>query len=170
MRIQSKDLLKLWDAPEHGRLTAKQISLRLPVGIAARVAALCELYPNKNRTQVISDLLSTAFSDLEEGFPAEKGSVLYETTVGEVLYEDVGIRRRYYELVHDFICVLEREAGREEPTVADRPIVLEDGTADVISDSVSKIPELREARLKEGQGRLDELEKRERVTQEKNKK
>ena len=42
------------------RLTAKQSSFRLPVHVAATLSALCELYPNKTRTQNVGDLLATA--------------------------------------------------------------------------------------------------------------
>jgi hypothetical protein len=58
--MQPSDLHSVWSMPDNTRLTAKQYSFRLPVHVAAKLAALCELYPNKTRTQIVGDLLATA--------------------------------------------------------------------------------------------------------------
>jgi CRISPR/Cas system Type II protein with McrA/HNH and RuvC-like nuclease domain len=42
-----------------------------PTHIAAKIAALAELYPQKNRTQIVSDLLTAAIDDLEKNLPQE---------------------------------------------------------------------------------------------------
>ncbi len=49
--MDPKYLAKVWDAPDHSRLTPKQISIRLPILVAAKVSALCELYPGQARAK-----------------------------------------------------------------------------------------------------------------------
>jgi hypothetical protein len=49
--MKAADLVNLWNAPDNSRLTTKQLSFRLPVHVAAKLPALCDLYPNKNRTE-----------------------------------------------------------------------------------------------------------------------
>ncbi|RTL28978.1 MAG: hypothetical protein EKK47_15015 [Burkholderiales bacterium] len=61
--MKSKDLHSVWSAPDNSRLTAKQYSFRLPVHVAAKLAAMGEMYPNKTRTQIVGDLLSTAIDE-----------------------------------------------------------------------------------------------------------
>ena len=59
--MQTSHLHDLWATPDNSRLTSKQFSFRLPVHIAAKIAALCEIYPQKNRTQIVADLLAHGF-------------------------------------------------------------------------------------------------------------
>ena len=69
--MQSKDLVKLWNAPDNTRLTPKQKSIRLPLHVAAKISALCEIFPKKTKTDIIGDLLATALDDVEEGLSSE---------------------------------------------------------------------------------------------------
>lgn len=41
--MKASDLVTVWSAPDNSRLTAKQYSFRLPVHVAAKLAALEEL-------------------------------------------------------------------------------------------------------------------------------
>jgi hypothetical protein len=67
--MRPEDLLKFWDSGENARLTVKQYSIRLPIHVAARIAALCEMYPKKTRTDIIGDLLACALDQFEAGLP-----------------------------------------------------------------------------------------------------
>lgn len=67
--MKTDQLHDLWTSPDNSRLTTKQFSFRLPVHIAAKIAALCEVYPQKNRTQTVADLLTTAIDELEKQLP-----------------------------------------------------------------------------------------------------
>ena len=67
--MDTKGLREMWDAPENGRLTKQQFSFRLPIDVAAKLFALEELYPGRTRTQLISDLLNLALTDLELQLP-----------------------------------------------------------------------------------------------------
>ena len=56
--MKASDLVTVWSAPDNSRLTSKQYSFRLPVHVAAKLAALEDLYPTRSRTQLVGDLLA----------------------------------------------------------------------------------------------------------------
>ena len=62
---QPGNLTALWAGPDNSRLTSKQYSFRLPVHVAAKIAALEEMYPQRSRTQIVGDLLSAALEGVE---------------------------------------------------------------------------------------------------------
>lgn len=66
--MKASSLHDVWAYPDDTRLTPKQYSFRLSIHVAAMVAALCGLYPQKSRTQIITDLLTSALDDLEKTF------------------------------------------------------------------------------------------------------
>jgi hypothetical protein len=69
--MEPRDLLKVWAAPDNSKLTPKQWSIRLPIHVAAKICALCDLYPRKTKTEIIGDLLATALDQLAETLPDE---------------------------------------------------------------------------------------------------
>lgn len=71
--MKTEHLHELWAGPDNSRLTTKQFSFRLPVHIAAKIAALCDMYPSKNRTQIVADLLTSALDELEKHLPQAIG-------------------------------------------------------------------------------------------------
>ena len=75
--MKPRDLFKAWHAPNGAQLTARQFSIRLPVHVAAKIAALCEMYPKKTRTDIIGDLLSSALVKIEAGLPTIEGEELH---------------------------------------------------------------------------------------------
>lgn len=126
--MKTQHLHDLWDSPDNARLTTKQFSFRLPVHIGAKIAALCELYPQKNRTQIVADLLAAALDDLEKHLPEELGSPLapedqYEEqrNAHDVGYEYVesftlgGPRGRFRNFANRHYEELEKELGNENP-------------------------------------------------------
>jgi len=76
--LKTAHLHDIWSGPDNSRLISKQFSFRLPVHLAAKIAALGELYPQKNRTQIVADLLTAAIDDLEKNLPQGLGSPLDE--------------------------------------------------------------------------------------------
>ena len=48
--MKASDLANIWASPDNFRLTSKQSSFRLPVHVAARLAALSEIYPQRTKT------------------------------------------------------------------------------------------------------------------------
>ncbi len=108
--MPTKDLLKVWTAPDNTRLTPKQMSIRLPLHVTAKISALCEMFPKKTKTEIIGDLLATALEDVAEGFPSNPYSGEEETGPDEVL----GDRKRYDDLVNKYLKEMETETGEIE--------------------------------------------------------
>jgi hypothetical protein len=63
--METKHLLRNWVGPDNSRLMRNQTSMRLSVHVAAKISALCEMFPQRSKTQMINDLLSTALEELE---------------------------------------------------------------------------------------------------------
>lgn len=114
--IQPADLHKIWEAPDNTRLTNKQYSFRLPVHVAAKISALCEMFPQKTRTQLVCDLLATALDDFEQSFPTVKGEFVGEDLEqGVRAFRDVGPTLNFRRLVNRHYIELEKELGNEDP-------------------------------------------------------
>jgi hypothetical protein len=131
-RMDPKDLVKVWDAPDHSRLTPKQISIRLPILVAAKISALCEMYPRSSKSKIIGDLLATALDQVEAAMPSKKGKFVHTLGIGreaeeEPLYEDVGIKGRFRMLTEKYLRELEKEAGIKDPLDVPQAYVGEDG-------------------------------------------
>jgi hypothetical protein len=113
--MKASDLVTVWSAPDNSRLTAKQYSFRLPIHVAAKLAALEHMYPAKSRTQLVGDLLAAALADVESAFPFVQGRECGpDPDTGEELFEDVGPAARYRELTAKYAKELERELGPEK--------------------------------------------------------
>jgi hypothetical protein len=114
--VKPSDLPKIWSAPDNTRLTAKQFSYRHPVAVAAKLMALCELYPTKSRTDIVNDLLATALSDVERSLPSVCGipADQVDPETREELYEDVGPKARFRGLANKAYLELEEELGNKD--------------------------------------------------------
>lgn len=124
--MQPEDLVKVWEAPDHSRLTPKQMSLRLPITVAAKVNALCDIFPRKTKTEIIGDLLAAALDQIENAFPCKKGELIgHEPPHDEPVYQDVGLRGRFRELSEKHVRDLEREAGIKDPIPMPRAVTFE---------------------------------------------
>ena len=89
--MKASNLPDLWATPDNSRVTSKQYSFRLPVHVAAKIEALCEMFPGKNRTQIVADLLTSALDEVERGFPSVAGQkVVEDPDTGEDVFEEVG--------------------------------------------------------------------------------
>jgi hypothetical protein len=112
---KASELHSFWSLPDNSRLTSKQYSFRLPVHVAAKIAALCDMYPQKSRTEIVGDLLSTAIEDLVKGMPYVEGKLLHEDQEGEKYYEDIGPKPHFWALADKHYKALEREMGNKNP-------------------------------------------------------
>ncbi len=131
--IKSADLHKIWSAPDNSRLIPKQISIRLPVHVAAKIYALEEIYSTKSRTQIINDLLSTALEDLESSLPSVKGEE-FDTQFDDrkqppreiSFYYDEGIRGTYYKAYTRNLTALEKQLGNDDYNTEFEAIYIDD--------------------------------------------
>ena len=107
--MEPRDLVKVWDAPDNSKLTAKQWSIRLPVHVAAKINALCELYPRKTKTEIIGDLLATAIAQVAEALPCHDGKFLGMSPENEEIFEPLGPYRDFHTLTEKYTKELEAE-------------------------------------------------------------
>lgn len=112
--MKASELLNYWHSPDNTRLTAKQTSVRFPVHVAAKISALCEMYPRKSRTEILGDLLTSALEEVERSFPFVPGEPFCPDENGQMLYVDVGPCNRYRKLANNFYKELEVELGNED--------------------------------------------------------
>ena len=113
--MEAKDLAKLWSSPDNTRLTAKQSSFRLPVHVAAKIAALGEMYPQKTKTQIVGDLLAAALAEVEKGLPTFPGKFFDKDEDGEEMFEATGPAQEFRTLTDKHYVELEKELGNESP-------------------------------------------------------
>lgn len=114
--MKSSDLHNLWTAPDNSRITSKQFSFRLPVHVAAKLAALAEMYPQKTRTEIVGDLLATALDEVVKGMPFVQGrSYGFHPDFDEELFEDAGPAPRFWDLADKHYRELEKEMGNDNP-------------------------------------------------------
>lgn len=97
--MKVSELMAMWNKNASGQLTQKDYRVRLPIEDAARIEALCEMYPKKSTETLITDLLSAALSELETTMPYVKGSkVVAEDELGDPIHEDSGPTPRFLAL------------------------------------------------------------------------
>lgn len=126
--MKASTLHDVWASPDNTRLTPKQFSFRLPIHVAAKVAALCEMFPQKSRTQIIADLLTSALDELEQNLPEAVGYPISdedednERMAADHLGHDYiplfhlgGPRGTFRRLANQHFADLERELGNEKP-------------------------------------------------------
>ena len=114
--MKAADLHKVWSSPDNSRLTAKQQSFRLPLHVAAKIAALCEMYPQRTKTEIVGDLLASALMEVERGFPSVKGQASGQLPdTGETYYEDIGQTTSFRRLANKHFEELEQELGTVNP-------------------------------------------------------
>lgn len=126
--MKASSLHDVWASPDNTRLTPKQYSFRLPIHVAAKVAALCEMYPQKSRTQIIADLLTSALDELEQNLPMAAGFPIaaeeehnerwIAKEIGEEyvpLFHMGGMRGKFRQLANQHFDELEKELGNEKP-------------------------------------------------------
>lgn len=125
--MKTQHLHDIWSSPDNSRLTSKQFSFRLPVHLAAKIAALSDIYPQKNRTQIVADLLSAALDDLEKNLPMsfvpideqqqqdQNEYAFHHGVPTEVLYEMSGAREKFRSKSNQYYQELEKELGNELP-------------------------------------------------------
>jgi hypothetical protein len=126
--MKASSLHDVWASPDNSRLTPKQFSFRLPIHVAAKIGALCEIYPQKSRTQIIADLLTSALDELEQNLPMALGDPIggeqeyVERMVADheqreyiQIYSVAGPRARFRWISNKHFEELEKELGNEKP-------------------------------------------------------
>jgi hypothetical protein len=82
--------------------------------VAARIAALCEMYPKKTRTDIIGDLLSTALEGIEAALPSTQSRELPDYDVERKVSDlNVGPKGQFRALTEKYLQELETELDRQ---------------------------------------------------------
>jgi len=109
--MKTTDLHSIWNAPDHSRLTTKQYTVRLPIFVAAQLAALSEMYPRKTMTDLIGDILAAGLDQLAEDLPTknvgEKPLGFRED--GEAEWEQIGPGVTFAQLTQKYLNQFETE-------------------------------------------------------------
>ena len=123
--MEPQDLVHRWHEDPQYPLTPRQTSIRLPIDVAAKVAALCEIYPARTKSEIIADLVTSSIEQLVRALPSEKGELLeVESVSGQVrVYQDIGLKGRYLEATARHLRHLEQEVGYPEPIPVPLPHV-----------------------------------------------
>lgn len=108
MRIQN--LLNQWGKHAEHYQDLKEYTLQLPRYELAKIYALKEMYPGKEESELLADLLVSALHALEEAFPYTPGErVVAEDENGDPIYEDIGPTPRFLTLTRKYAAQLEAE-------------------------------------------------------------
>jgi predicted DNA-binding protein len=110
--MEPKELPTIWSQPDLSRLTPKQISIRLPLEVSAKISALSDLYPRKAKTEIIGDLLASALDQMEKALPTDDVEPLgFHPETKEPIFPSSGVQLRYRNLTEKYLAELEKELG-----------------------------------------------------------
>ncbi len=102
MKIQ--DLVDSWEKDAENHRSSRELKLRIPIALAAKLQALCDLFPGQTQDKMVADLLTAALSELETTFVYRQGeTVVAEDELGDPIYADVGLTPRYHELTKKYL-------------------------------------------------------------------
>ena len=101
--LKFKALLDSWKEKAGPAKTDQSYAVRLPLGDAARLHALADLFPGRPLDDIVTDLLHAALNEVAESMPYEPGSrVISQDDQGDPVYEDIGLTPRFIELSRQY--------------------------------------------------------------------
>lgn len=60
-----KEIVRAWERLEAGQVTEKQVTVRLSISNFEFIERLVDMYPKKNRTEIIDDLVTIGLDFVE---------------------------------------------------------------------------------------------------------
>jgi hypothetical protein len=115
--MKAADLAKVWGAPDNSRLTAKQQSFRLPTHVAAKINALCDVFPNRTKTEIVGDLLAAALDDVIRNLPVyPTNEEVSPGPDGERMFAAWGPKVDFERQANRHFRALEKELGNNDVT------------------------------------------------------
>ncbi len=101
--MKIRELAHQWEQQTPASGATRSYRLDLELETAARLEALCELYPQRTPEALLSELLAAAFEELEASFPYVKGDEVVATDeLGDPLYADAGVGRNSIASEHSW--------------------------------------------------------------------
>ena len=110
-------LLDVERGAERGRrLARKRYSCRLPIELASRLEALCEIHPQKTRTQLITDLLGLGLAEAERAWSgAATGLAGFHPDTRQPIYLLSGPFAEFHGLTYKHHLAMENELAKDDP-------------------------------------------------------
>ena len=97
--MKVNELVAQWQSNSAEPRTDETYDIRLPIYDAAKVEALCELFPGLTRERILTDLLAAALDELASSFSYEPGDeVAAYDEEGDPMYADAGLTPRFQSL------------------------------------------------------------------------
>lgn len=101
------------------RLARKKYSFRLPIELASRLEALCEMHPQKTRTQLIGDLLDLGLVEAQRVWAGAGGGLTgFHPDTRQPVYLLTGPFAEFRGLTYKHHLSMERELGHDDPQVS----------------------------------------------------
>lgn len=70
--MKIRELAQHWEENAKGRLTQTGYTIHLDVEAAARLAAICDMYPKRQPEELLGELIGAALEELEASFPTSR--------------------------------------------------------------------------------------------------
>lgn len=98
------------------QLARKTYTLQLPLQLAARFEALCEMYPQKSQAELLADLLGLGLAQLEQSWPRRMVAAGdFHPDKRQPIYLLTGPFDEFHGLVRKHHGAMARELDRDEP-------------------------------------------------------
>ncbi|CCK75648.1 MAG: hypothetical protein KBT75_14170 [Oleispira antarctica] len=92
-------LMKYWETEFAGQLSDEGYQIKLSVEDAARLEALCEMFPKYPRENLLRDLISSALTEVTSSFPYIEGKEIVACDEeGDPMYADIGPTPKFLNL------------------------------------------------------------------------
>lgn len=97
------------------RLARKRYSFRLPLALASRLEALCEMHPQKKRAQLFSDLLGLGLAEVERvRTTGAVGLAEFQPDTKQPIYLLTGPFAEFHGLAHKHHLAMEHELAKDD--------------------------------------------------------
>jgi topoisomerase IA-like protein len=97
-------------------MTHKRYSFSLPLELASRLEALCEMHPQKARNQLLGDLLSLGLAEVERARTTSNPELTgVHPDTGQPIYLLTGPFAEFRGLTHRHHLALERKLAKDDP-------------------------------------------------------
>ncbi len=92
-------LMKYWESEFAGQLSEEDYQIKLSIEDAARLEALCEMFPKYSQEYLLRDLIGSALSEVTSSFPYIAGKeVVAHDEEGDPMYADIGKTPKFLNL------------------------------------------------------------------------
>lgn len=101
--MKVRDLVSQWQTGAGEVRASRGYRIDLPVHDAARVAALCDMFPGVDEERILTDLVAAALDELTSSFAYEPGDEIagYDEQ-GDPMYADAGLTPRFQKLARQY--------------------------------------------------------------------